>query len=220
MGDTQDGDKIIDHFTVMYGEGHPEENLNEAINVSVSKKKSESDIAPLTFSKLKPYDAVGTYLLSKLNEREPKRYPQWDVARETIVLDLFIAKREERLSAIRLKDIRQLSVSKEESFDRQYKELEENEAIFQQSFKKFNKFIRENQEKRERAEKKIVEEQSLQEKREEDIEMVKKNIVDLTNIKAQMDHKIKEYRMFEDYLQSVVKLSSGFKNIIDIIQRY
>ncbi|KAI4454738.1 hypothetical protein MML48_9g00001900 [Holotrichia oblita] len=178
------------------------------------------DIVPLTFPKIKPEDGVGMYMLSKLNENEPKLYPQWDVARDSLSLDLITAKRLERQAIKRLLDKRQLSIKKRESFNEQYKDLEQKEAVFQTSFKKFNKFVRENQEKRERAEKKIVEEKILQEKRNTDIINVKDNIVYLTDIKAQMDHKIKEYRMFDDYLQGVVRLSSSFKNINDIIVRY
>ncbi|GJQ85984.1 hypothetical protein Trydic_g21828 [Trypoxylus dichotomus] len=222
MGEKREGKQFMDRLTVSNGETRVRlnDNREEPTKAGDSKKKSKDDIAPLTFPKIKPFDGVGAYLSSKLNEREPKRYPAWDAARETVLVDLFAAKREERSSERRLSEIRHLSVDRRQSFNEQYKELEESEAIFQQSFRKFNKFIRENQEKRERAEKKIVDEQNLQEKREEDINTVEKNIVYLTDIKGTMDHQIKEYRMYEDYLQSVVKLSGGFKNVSDIIQRY
>ena len=56
--------------------------------------------------------------------------------------------------------------------DQQWSELRNNEESLRQSFIKFNKLIKENREKRIRAENKMKKERELQEKRKEEVRKI------------------------------------------------
>lgn len=60
-----------------------------------------------------------------------------------------------------------------------------------------SKFIKENHEKRERAEKKIKDEQAIQKQRAKDIEEIKEKMNSLQDVKTIMENKIKEFRIYE-----------------------
>lgn len=57
--------------------------------------------------------------------------------------------------------------------------------------------MKENQEKRERAEKKIEEELALQERRQAEIDDMKGKYDHMIKVKKSMEQRIKEYRMYE-----------------------
>lgn len=57
--------------------------------------------------------------------------------------------------------------------------------------------MRENYEKRERAEKKILDEIAIQKKRSHDIAVLQQNMNYLLDVKALMEEKIKEYKIYE-----------------------
>lgn len=59
------------------------------------------------------------------------------------------------------------------------------------------KFVKENQEKRERAEKKIQDAINLQQVREKDIKELIEQVNKMLADKAEMEQYIKEYRMYE-----------------------
>lgn len=64
------------------------------------------------------------------------------------------------------------------------------------------KFVRENQEKRERAEKKIQDAINLQKLRESDIAEIKGNIAKMLKDKAEMEQYIKEYKLYEVFIHN------------------
>ncbi|XP_056636601.1 coiled-coil domain-containing protein 42 homolog [Diorhabda sublineata] len=106
------------------------------------------------------------------------------------------------------------------SLDIQWKELNEKEKQLRENFIHFDQFITENMEKRERAEKKIKDDKILCEQRRKDIEKCEKDYIALKEAKFEMDKKIKEYKLYENFLDKVVDTSQEFISIQDMINRY
>ncbi|XP_018568992.1 coiled-coil domain-containing protein 42 like-2-like [Anoplophora glabripennis] len=99
-------------------------------------------------------------------------------------------------------------------------ELAQKEKTLRENFLFFNSFVRENMEKRERAKHKIVEDVELCDQRQKEIESLKKNHDEIQKAKVDMDAKIKEYHMYEVFLDEVVEHSGEFQNIQELINRY
>lgn len=80
--------------------------------------------------------------------------------------------------------------------------------------------MRENLEKRERAEKKILDEKLLQQKRDNDISNLQDDMQYLTEIKWEMEAKTKSFKLYEEYLHNVIRSSQEFRTINCIMLRY
>lgn len=80
--------------------------------------------------------------------------------------------------------------------------------------------MKENEEKRERAEKKTVEETQRLNKKEEDIEELRRNYDEMMEIKKKMESEIGKHKSYENYLETVVAASPEFKDVDDILSRY
>ena len=116
-----------------------------------------------------PQEAATEYILSKQEDRNIKKYPEWDKPRVFPASELVRARYElgeveEKLHAKWDEQERKRKV-----MDDQWKEMRHQELILRESFIRFNKFVRENQEKRERAELKIKEERERQAIRREEV---------------------------------------------------
>lgn len=98
-----------------------------------------------------------------------RKLSEWDVARASPAAELVKARRELTLAEKQLVDKQQEEALKRKEMDNNWSELRRKELIFRQSFQKFNKFAKENEDKRVRAEHKITEELLLQSKRREEV---------------------------------------------------
>lgn len=78
-----------------------------------------------------------------------------------------LAKVQEKLQAKWLEQEKRRQI-----MDEQWKEMRHDELVLRESFIKFNRFVRENQEKRERAEIKIKEERERQENRRKEVNVI------------------------------------------------
>lgn len=84
------------------------------------------------------------------------------------------------------------------------------------------KFVRENQEKRDRAERKITDEIELQNKRTDDIERMGEDLTSISNIKNLMEKRIKEHKLYEVliffflfiYCSCIVSFKSSYSIIL------
>lgn len=65
--------------------------------------------------------------------------------------------------------------------------------------------MKENQEKRERAERKIAEEGALIVKRDKDIELLEKEYSYMLHIRSEMEHNIKNHKRYEVLIQHILK---------------
>lgn len=57
-------------------------------------------------------------------------------------------------------------------------------------------------------------------KREKDIEELMKKYEEMLEVKTNMEQHIKAYRIYEDFLTGVLGISSEFKSVNDILDRY
>lgn len=105
--------------------------------------------------------------------------------------------------------------------DVQWRELEDKEETFKSNFIRFNKFVRENEEKRERAQNKIKDDVDRCEKKSWEIEALQEKYDLMMKVKLHMEGQIKKHKMYEEYLYSVVEESNGeFKDVDEILSRY
>lgn len=74
-------------------------------------------------------------------------------------------------------------------------------------------------EKRERAQRKFQEDLKVTEQRQEEIQQLKEIIDEIGHYKFKMDGLIKDYSLYENFLNEVVE-KTEYNNITDIIQRY
>lgn len=96
-----------------------------------------------------------------------RKYPEWEISRSSPVAELMRARRELAQAENELQEKFIDQKTKRMNMDQQWSELRSNEQSLRQSFIKFNKLVKENCEKRERAENKIKEERERQERRQE-----------------------------------------------------
>lgn len=109
--------------------------------------------------------AVLEYLISKQEERQIiKKYPEWDKARVCPTTEVIRARQELAHVEEILKEKRAKQEVKRKYMDEQWEEARKQQLQLRQSFVKFNTLVKENVEKRKRAEQKIKEEHERQEK--------------------------------------------------------
>ncbi|XP_017762535.1 PREDICTED: coiled-coil domain-containing protein 42 like-2 [Eufriesea mexicana] len=167
-----------------------------------------------------PQEAVTEYFLSKQEGRNIKKYPEWDKPRVYPALEVVrarceLAKTEERLRA---KWVEQ--EKKRKFMDEQWDEMRRQELVLRESFIKFNRFVRENQEKRDRAESKIKEERDRQLNRSEQVRELNEKLARMKDIRERMKKHVEEYKKYQHYLEKVVSESGEFNSISDIFNRY
>ncbi|KAK0080452.1 hypothetical protein PV325_013946, partial [Microctonus aethiopoides] len=93
--------------------------------------------------------AISEYFYSKAADRNIKKYPEWDVARTDPQTKLLKARRELLQAQDELDAKRTEYNEKRQYMDQQWEELRRKEISLRESFIKFDKFVRENREKRE-----------------------------------------------------------------------
>lgn len=98
-----------------------------------------------------------------------RKYPEWDVARTDPQTKLLKARRELLQAQDELDAKRTEYNEKRQYMDQQWEELRRKEISLRESFIKFDKFVRENREKRERAELKLNEQKERQTKITEEV---------------------------------------------------
>ncbi|XP_012266751.2 coiled-coil domain-containing protein 42 homolog [Athalia rosae] len=167
-----------------------------------------------------PQQAIAEYFISKSESKNIKKLSEWDVARISPAAELVKARRELDLAESQLVEKQREQAEKRKEMDKNWAELRRKELIFRQSFQKFNKFAKENQDKRERAEHKIAEEIALQSKRREEIKEMEEKLKSMKDIKENMEKHVADYGMFQDYLEKVISETSQFETISEILTRY
>ncbi|EEB14649.1 coiled-coil domain-containing protein, putative [Pediculus humanus corporis] len=146
--------------------------------------------------------------------------PEWDAARITPATELVSAKRDLLLAERSLQRKREEQNIKREFMDKEWRELLEKEIGLRTAFVRFNKFIKENLDKRERAEKRVKEEKDLQNLRDQELEELQGKVDYMKFIKDDMEKHVNEYKMYENYLKLVINLSNEMNSSYDILNRY
>lgn len=93
-----------------------------------------------------------------------RRYPEWDKARVCPATEVIRARRELAQTDQVLKEKWAEREIRRKDMDEQWEEARNQALLLRQSFVNFDQLVRENVEKRERAEQKIKEEHERQEK--------------------------------------------------------
>ncbi|KAK6640686.1 hypothetical protein RUM44_012383 [Polyplax serrata] len=149
-----------------------------------------------------------------------KKKPEWDAPRITPATELVAAKRDLILAERSLCRKRDEQNRRRDEMDKEWRELLEKELSLRSAFVKFNKFVKENHEKRERAEQRIKEEKELQKSRDQEIDELQNKVDYMKSIKDEMERQVDEYKMYENYLSQVIASSSQMNSTYDILNRY
>ncbi|KAK2581932.1 hypothetical protein KPH14_002384 [Odynerus spinipes] len=158
--------------------------------------------------------------LSKLEERNIKKYPAWDVPRVCPGFELIRTRHESDAAEEKLRQKWVEQEEKRKEMDAQWKELKEQELVLRDSFIKYDQFIKENQEKRTRARNKIEEELERQKKYQEDIDELTHKLDYMSGVCEKMRNHVEIYKKYQSYLERVVNETGRFQSIADIFQRY
>ncbi|XP_076257118.1 coiled-coil domain-containing protein 42 homolog isoform X1 [Rhynchophorus ferrugineus] len=155
--------------------------------------------------------------LFALTEKCPKEnFPlEMNVTMNLAFWQMQLYKNEEILQHARLKMARQ-----RRSIKRQWQALEKDEITLRQQFNDYDKFVKENAEKRGRAEKKIADDRNVIATKESEIQDYNDKIVRMQKAKCNMELTIKSYKKFRAYLQDVVNCSFEFKSVGGLLRRF
>ncbi|XP_066148874.1 coiled-coil domain-containing protein 42 like-2-like [Euwallacea fornicatus] len=102
----------------------------------------------------------------------------------------------------------------------QWDELKQKELNLRQNFISINQFVKENQEKKERAVVKIAEQNQLKEERQRNMEELVKKCEEISSTKTKMDKNIAYCRIYEEYLLQVIDREDSMQSINDLLNRY
>ena len=107
-----------------------------------------------------------------------------------------------------------------ESLKQRRAELERKEYQLQENLLKFDRFLKENDARRERAERKADEENTVAAEREQEIDSLRKRLRTLKETKERQKEIISRYTKFEDFLKHVLTKSGEFQEISELIDRH
>lgn len=110
---------------------------------------------------------------------------------------------------------------REDAFRRREENLRRKDLELQESLIKFNKFLQENESKRNRAMKRIAEEKKQREIKEKEIELLKIQLIQKKKDEMIQKLEVEKNLKYQDYLENVVStMSKFFPEISDILNRY
>ncbi|RYH27854.1 DUF4200 domain-containing protein [archaeon] len=110
---------------------------------------------------------------------------------------------------------------REDAFRRREDGLRRKDLELQESLIKFNKFLQENESKRNRALKRASEEKKQRELKEKEIEKLEAQLRGKLKEEAELKEEVEKNLKYQDYLENVVQtMSKFFPEIGDILNRY
>lgn len=178
-----------------------------------------------------------------------RKYPEWDKPRVYPAFEVVRARCELEKTEARL-HAKWLEQQKKRKFmDEQWEQMRRQELILRESFIKFNRFVKENQEKRDRADIKVKEERERQTIRQEEviyhknliknyylynsiniilfirkhifqIKQINENLKHMYDVRDRMKKHVQEYQKYSHYLDRVIAETGEFQSIADIFNRY
>ncbi|GBP17712.1 Coiled-coil domain-containing protein 42 homolog [Eumeta japonica] len=180
--------------------------------------KKSKDLAPIAIPHGPPVESTEEYFKSLMEQaRLVKKYPVWDVPRPTPQVLVEQARRDLMEAGEKLEIKRREETEFRQIMDKKWNELRTKEHLLKESFISFNKFIRENEEKRVRAEKKMKEDQETLLRRTQETEAMCRRVEEMESVRGLMEKQVQDYA---DYLMSVVQKYSEFKQPMDVLNRY
>ena len=109
---------------------------------------------------------------------------------------------------------------REATFKRREEMLKKKDLELQESLIKFNKFLQENDSKRNRAEKKQLDEKKQKQLKEGEIVRLHGEVQKQLEKRAQMVEEVKKMSQYQAYLDSVLEVEEEYPEIADLLARY
>lgn len=109
---------------------------------------------------------------------------------------------------------------KEATFKRREEMLKAKDLALQESLIKFNKFLQENDSKRNRAEKKRVDESRQKALKEHEIERLLAEVEKQKEKRSQMEEEVKKMSQYQTYLDEVLEAEEEYAEITELLSRY
>ncbi len=109
----------------------------------------------------------------------------------------------------------------QEAFRRREEGLRKKDLELQDSLIKFNKFLQENESKRNRAEKRAMEKTRQRKAKEQQIILLNKQFEEKKKECAEYEDKVRKHKKYEQYLDSVhLLVPEDYPEITDLLNRY
>ncbi|KAL1502788.1 hypothetical protein ABEB36_007885 [Hypothenemus hampei] len=184
--------------------------------------KNNTVFDKLYFPKKPNYELVSEYFASKATDaqRALGRYNNGDDVERNVEITNYLVRRALDKTTKKLETKRNDYHDKRKIVQEQWKDLAQKEASLRENFIKFNQFVKENQEKKERAAIKIVEQNQLKEKRQIQIEELMEKCKEISDTKLKMDKNIAKYQIYEEFLLKVIEKEESMQTINDLLMRY
>lgn len=110
---------------------------------------------------------------------------------------------------------------REDAYRRREDGLRRKDLELQESLIKFNKFLQENESKRNRALKRAAEERKQQDAKDIEIKKLEQQLQQILLDEAELKEKVEKNLQYQDYLENVCQgMSKYFPEIADILSRY
>ena len=109
---------------------------------------------------------------------------------------------------------------REATFKRREEMLKQKDLALQESLIKFNKFLQENDSKRNRAEKKRVDEAKQKQGKEAEIVKLLVEVERQKEKRAQMEAEVHKMSQYQAYLEGVLEVEEEYPEIVDLLSRY
>eukprot|EP00045_Choanoeca_perplexa_P004864 m.41159 g.41159 ORF g.41159 m.41159 type:complete len:314 (-) comp12809_c0_seq5:1471-2412(-) len=107
-----------------------------------------------------------------------------------------------------------------DSLNQRRAELERKEFQLQESLLKFDRFLKENDARRERADRKATLEHQVADERQDQANVLQNQLEALRASRAKNATLLAGYAKFNDYMQSVLSISGDYQEIPEIMSRY
>ncbi|XP_067636189.1 cilia- and flagella-associated protein 73-like [Eurosta solidaginis] len=168
---------------------------------------------------LSPEKAVGDYIESKQQDTYFVKPPNWDSAGDSIEL-LYIRNEREHSIMLRLQE-EMLENSKRQAASNasRIRKLYKIQANLRKRFIEVNSFIKDCNDKKRVAEKKVAEEMALHDELAEGIEKFKRAICELDEFREVLKATVDELEPYETVIQEVVEKSEIFDSVKDCMDR-
>eukprot|EP00743_Colponemidia_sp_Colp-15_P001978 GILK01002151.1.p1 GENE.GILK01002151.1~~GILK01002151.1.p1 ORF type:complete len:392 (+),score=107.62 GILK01002151.1:77-1177(+) len=109
---------------------------------------------------------------------------------------------------------------REENFRRKEETLRQRDLTLQEQLIKFNKFLQDNESKRNRAEKRFAEEFRQKKAREAEIVELDKRLKKLRDDNDELEREVQRNMRYEEFLERVKDANEEYQEINDLVNRY
>ncbi|XP_064547641.1 uncharacterized protein LOC135434849 [Drosophila montana] len=168
---------------------------------------------------LRPEEAVGDYIQSKLQEKYFIKPPNSDAAGDSIEL-LYIHNTREHEKMVRLQEEMLVDSRRQATINEaRVKKMYRTQEVLRQRFIEVNNFIKDCADKKRIAEKAINTESELHKELSEDIKKFMTSISELTTFREALKGTVEELQPYEKVLEDVVNISDIFVSPKDCMDR-